>query len=506
MLVVGLLILWLAGGDRFDSAVTAIGETLYVAAVALIHALPGEVYDFTDAGMPPSQTVRLYVAYWLGTAVAIVVVASFVHAALPLLGALRVTAWQRVDTRYDQAKALACDITAEPHLARSALRDYEHGAKDTSADPRELRKALDMRPPIPSHLLRRWASREFAQHRLLDVAFSMTRFFGGAFANVPTISAALRPGVLILASVCVFVGRPLPHQVEWSEDRVAEAAELLTDPAASRLLPFAVLLVALMLISRRTPLIDHIRARDEAAKDANRLLAQLYGRLDVLDHAIYDWRTYLERQRPRMLMVWVENATGGEYGWRHDGGIYKRHSSSDIMQDSMDPNAEIVDKALAGVLETEDRLRDAGLTHVAVSLTRRIYSLMREIGVLRGLPGWNIRNEMPSPAKLAEAFESSKSIFVGLRPSDVRFTAPPSSSQQRPLGGNVRDDVLFSQTEAGRFFESDLEERAYDCARLSDKHLVQLYLFELHLHRVLAFLHRRTRGSALTRSMSVIQK
>jgi hypothetical protein len=61
--------------------------------------------------------------------------------------------------------------------------------------------------------------------------------------------------------------------------------------AVRRYLPLGLVVVAALLLLPRSPLVDRVRARDEAAKDANRLLAELAGRTAKLYYSASRWQT-----------------------------------------------------------------------------------------------------------------------------------------------------------------------------------------------------------------------
>ena len=69
--------------------------------------------------------------------------------------------------------------------------------------------------------------------------------------------------------------------------------------------PVVLLLVGVLVVTRPSTLIDVIRARDEAAKDANRLLAELSGRLMTLEIAVYRWRKQLLATRELLIQEWL---------------------------------------------------------------------------------------------------------------------------------------------------------------------------------------------------------
>ena len=155
---------------------------------------------------------------------------------------------------------------------------------------------------------------------------SFFRSLGGVFLRIPRLSTAIRPGVVVLATYLVLTQRPIRDQWVWIADQVPAAWEWVTSPVPSRLLPVVVLILGLTFVGV-SPIVDHVRARDEAAKDANRLLGELLGRLERLEGVFSEWRRQLHDDRWRLVAHWVERSTDEAYRWRHASGASSRWSS-----------------------------------------------------------------------------------------------------------------------------------------------------------------------------------
>jgi hypothetical protein len=112
---------------------------------------------------------------------------------------------------------------------------------------------------------------------ILERVVEVLAFFGGMslyWVARLRIRQMIRPGALAAAGALAIWS--WPNGSRWTPgDLLSDWATLIPAWNDVRLaLPVAVIIVAIVVVSPRVPLLDRIRARDEAAKDANRLLAR----------------------------------------------------------------------------------------------------------------------------------------------------------------------------------------------------------------------------------------
>jgi hypothetical protein len=81
------------------------------------------------------------------------------------------------------------------------------------------------------------------------------------------------------------------------------------------------LVLVALIVATRTPLVDRVRARDEAAKDANRLLAQLYGRLSDVQHCAAEYIKVVNGSRTEVVAGAVLKGSSGRYTWTYGRGL-----------------------------------------------------------------------------------------------------------------------------------------------------------------------------------------
>jgi hypothetical protein len=256
-------------------------------------------------------------------------------------------------------------------------------------------------------------------------------------------------------------------------------------------------------------MVDHIRARDEAAKDANRLLGELLGGLVELSHALYDWHTKQESQRFARLAAWVDDVTDGRYLWQNDGGIEacspRLGRGWPVLH--LDGDSAAIDAALGRVIDVDTRIHDAGLDHVVRRLTERVHPSMRELDLLRFRhSGARIRRSIPSEHTLANHLDAVTTRMRLWRSLDDRVAAAGSHAlghQSAAWPSDAPEPPLPPQLCRA---EAELEAHAFECAEILDRNLAETMLLELHVDRVVNYLRRRTAGSALLRTLSAIQK
>ena len=144
--------------------------------------------------------------------------------------------------------------------------------------------------------------------------------------------------------------------------------------------------VIILAVSTRSPLVDRIRARDEAAKDANRLLAQLYGRLYDVTLSAYEYVKVVEETRTAIVDNDCTKATGKLYSWTYGGGL-KPHSHNvwdNAPECSFDEEADNLDRACRELSDHLAEYRQNGLHAVANRLTKAVDSSLWQCSIRFG--------------------------------------------------------------------------------------------------------------------------
>jgi hypothetical protein len=485
--VIGLLI---GPSDTELDATHVLGATRQGTRGMILRQLLESIPDMVDRYMPTelrSHTDIRYFLYWLVLAASIVLSACilrYVAFGVVLLYAFDHKGFAR------QRKALKaaqyyCPNSATP---RSSLaRDNDIAVQGKRQVKRRLARAKRLQDFRSETELRWVATAEYGQQRLLSSIYTFTGYFGANFARIPRLGAALRPLVIVGAAVAVLWIRPM-HQQDSLRSFASRLWRETTSITATRILPLAVLLLGIVIVTRPSSLIDVIRARDEAAKDANRLLAELNGRLGRLEVAIYHWREYLVRSRYSMLRKWVDHSSDGDYTWDYAGGVSRMspehlHRYWSDFPDETTRHEEELAAIIHEISALKNLISDKGLYLVILRQTARVSASMAKLAL-----GTDYRRDEDH---FRRSFRTPDHVDRFLRDQEQHVS-------RRPIG--ERDELDLKR------YEKNLEQTAYNVLRVLDFYALDLMVLERHLRRVRIFLTKRVIGSFWTRALSVVQK
>lgn len=339
---------------------------------------------------------------------------------------------------------------------------------------------------VPTVRLAKWARADYLTDLVENLLLNVCRAFG-----------AFRLITLFVAGYAVFWARPSEGFSAWSAVVFPTVRDWLADPASLRFIPFALLFFGLIVVFRRVPLIDRIRARDEAAKDANKYLAEMYGALTRLNSEIYHWVEKLEGERDSLVNALVLELTNDEYEWHYGGGIGRpkgwNHRRLDMQLDEVGSYVGM-EEAIRRLTEVREALADKGLLSVARRLTSRVGLSVDELGLL-----------MPpsaGPYGTTKSIESQRLQHELCLPSRIKAAASNKGLTVLAIYKRASEGKELDR----KRLESALEKDAYDFAELIEEGLVDVRTAWLHARRVPRFLNRRLTGTWWTRSLSVVQK
>lgn len=193
---------------------------------------------------------------------------------------------------------------------------------------------------------------------------------------------------ILFATIIVIWARP-PDNLWTNLDEAWQSVWMAVEGTTpTRLLPLLLLILAVLLFARRGPLIDQIRARDEAAKEANKLLAQLLGQLIPLSVELRDsWCRAVRRMYWLELKRFVHDASDG-YMVMEDRAIVPQSLSTYKFESRRYKplESQSIVAAVARIGTIQQELIDKGLVSVAAALTKPRYLHIREVGLL---PIWS---------------------------------------------------------------------------------------------------------------------
>lgn len=262
-------------------------------------------------------------------------------------------------------------------------------------------------------------------------------------------------------------------------------ATIVSDDFA-RLVPLLFLMIGLFAVISRAPLIDRIRARDEAAREAGRLLGQLQGRLMPVFLAMHDWRCELEERRWILVRDWVEGKSGGAYTWLPCGGIQRAPTHGVAVHHRVDPPPWATGRhhdlrlGCERLVETVQEINDAGLYYMAARSVGRIRGPLQDLGLLDLTPTTEqVLQRMSAPCSIAPAWARKSAV-------------PPV--------------VPFSDIRALERYESTMENEAFARSQQLDIALAELHAAQRRVAEVLDYLTIRIIGTTWTRVLSAVVK
>lgn len=242
------------------------------------------------------------------------------------------------------------------------------------------------------------------------------------------------------------------------------------------------LAVVILIVFPRSPLVDHIRARDESAKDANRLLAQLFGRLSNVEHCAYWYLEEVDAIRIKIIKMAVLKATNGLYTWTHTDGLKPR--ANGYLETAPEPlpneKAEKLDQACRELADHLAEYRRNGLHTVAYRMARPVSC---------SLDACRIRFDDAE----ANAYMSPR-LLLGLCDRDFS------------LAGNGPEEIFEAERrgddECCEQLRIQIDNAARNFACHLDSDLASAYATLRHLKRINYYLNKRLHGNPRTRLAS----
>lgn len=237
------------------------------------------------------------------------------------------------------------------------------------------------------------------------------------------------------------------------------------------------LVVVALIVARRSPLVDRIRARDESAKDANRLLAQLYGRLSDLELCAAEYIKQIDGSRAQLVAAAVLKASSGRYTWSHSSGLTS--SANSFMTNTLEGwfNKKPVEQAFKELSDHLAVYRRNGLDTVAQRLTLPVSFSLYECCIRFSHP---------------ELFNYLRRYFLLDIVSDENTLIRTDFEMMNKAEGRGDD-------ERHEFWKIHTDDAIRDYACSLDGRLASAYVILLHLNHINYFLNRRLHGNTRTR-------
>ena len=449
-------------------------------------------YDEIDQIVGTTNFAVRYGMYYLSTLVAISAIAW-------IISRIAFLAWQQVPsattviaTRHERAAQLAREHSDGTPLFRSQF-SKALGPSECLEDRARKRweTAASLQKQVTEAEIRRWVIREDLAHRAYCRSRSAFRAFGGTYPDRMSLRQLTRPAAAILAAVILMQERPLLGARQAVRNILGSTSELIDSGSLSRAFPILLFIFGVSVtLVRSSRILDGIRARDEAAKDANRLLLELCGALLRAHYGLHSWTRWLTLNRTSIVSEWVRRASGSTYEWDSRGGVRKiirfryAHLSTDSCLNV--PEGNEIDAQIDQIAQIGRRIDGAGLALVCNRITQPV---TRQLAFM-GLNSWH-RCE---PERLRPWFAA---------PSELRIYFDRHLDRWADLSELPSDDD-HNGDDCYRLQE--LEERAFRWALQIDLAIARAIMTERECRTVAIFLNKRVHGNLVTRAASTIQK
>ncbi|MGW5440447.1 hypothetical protein [Nocardia asteroides] len=375
----------------------------------------------------------------------------------------------RIDDHYQKTKERARRLAPESPTARSDIA----AACQPPAGIGRLQFARVQRrlAPLDRDVLQRWAHRDVNADRY-SAKIARVRFLllGPRPSRGNLLSGRRTAAVLALATV-LWV-RPSHQLADWITARSQDMWRLIDGGTVTRTLPALMIIAGLFVVCSRTAL-DNMRARDEASKDANKLLAELLARLVTARRATRSWRQVLSRERFSLTDELVRRLTGHRYHALSTGGIALTTVSTKFPLGHpaavRQGEADAIASAVAEVTEVCERIRQAGLQTVCRRLTWAEHAAFDSLGIFR-IAAHEVRplRSAPQPSHVRAEIDQI------LEFAQHQFPDPDDPEERARFGRWVEDQAFGLQ--------KGLDERLAQLAAVERNLDIAIHLLNRRLH------------------------
>ncbi|MFJ8729838.1 hypothetical protein [Streptomyces bauhiniae] len=292
-----------------------------------------------------------------------------------------------------------------------------------------------------------------------------------------------RPLVVLMSGAVVYeYERPgrTREDLQLISDQIPKIAEQRT------WVPVLVLAVGVFAFTRSGNLIDKIRARDEAAKDVNRMLAELLAKLSELDVSLRSVHENINSYRFAYLDIVSGAAESGrtwypEFGFtgEHYGygvSIYGRKSLDILLEE---PEFQRLQRALNALADHLTEIRDKGVSSVALRILSPVWEELYECRLQSHL--YHVTGHHTLGVQ-------DSMLGLGWMKGRLEFK---ERSFEHAAGEDVSDDGQL---------DSLLIEESYHL----DELVLRSKLTHCQLQRIERFLLKRLHGTPLTKLVSAV--
>jgi hypothetical protein len=293
-----------------------------------------------------------------------------------------------------------------------------------------------------------------------------------------------RRSLVLLASGAAVYQHERPGRTRGDLQIIADEIPRIADQRTW--VPILVLAVGVFAFTRSGNLIDRIRARDEAAKDANRMLAELLAKLSKLDVALQEVHKNIDVYRSAYLDVASGAAESGrawspEFGFESDhyrlrASLYGRKSLEILLEE---PEFQRLQCALDEVADHLTSIREKGISSVALRILSPVWEEL-----------YNCRLQSHLYHSTSRPTAGIKYSMLGLGWMKERL-----ETKERHFGRLAKK----ADRDDGEL-DSKLVEESYHL----DDLILQSRLAHCQLQKIKRFLRQRLHGTSLTKLVSAV--
>ncbi|MBB1259383.1 hypothetical protein [Streptomyces alkaliterrae] len=417
---------------------------------------------------------------WLAIPLKVVIVAVMLLGALTVARLLAIKFWVEVSVRVERRIRYSDILESASEIgARVGNPGWRSNVPRSWAN-------VERRSPV--WLLRYSMARRLVRQIPLEKLERMTKRRNALeqLSRIPkrAVGFASRRSLILLASGAAVYQYERPGRTRDDLQIIADEIPRIAEQRTWA--PILVLTVGVFAITRSGSLIDRIRARDEAAKDANRMLAELLATLSELDVALQEVHENINAYRSAYLDVASGAAESGRawspgFGFESDHyglrvSLYGRKSLEILLEE---PEFQRLQCALDAAADHLAEIREKGISSVALRILspvwQEIYSCRLQSHLYHPTSGYTagIKYSMLGLGWMKERLETKERHFGHLSKKDGR------------------DDGEL---------DAKLVEEAY---RLDDL-ILRSRLAHCQLQKIRRFLLKRLHGTSLTKLVSAV--
>ncbi|MFG3101275.1 hypothetical protein ACGFZL_12255 [Streptomyces sp. NPDC048182] len=298
------------------------------------------------------------------------------------------------------------------------------------------------------------------------------------------VNLAGRRSVVLLASGAVVYRYEHPGRTRADFQIIADELPRIAEQRTW--VPILVLVVGVFAFTRSGSLIDRIRARDEAAKDVNRMLAELLAKLSELDVALQEVHENIDAYRSAYLDAASGAAESGRawspgFGFESDHyalgvSLYGKKSLEILLEK---PEFQRLQCALDAVADHLTDIREKGISSVAL---RILYPVWEEL--------FDCRLQ-------SHLYHSTSRYAVGIKYSmlGLGWMKERLETKERHFARLAKKDDRD---------DGELDARLVEESYHLDDLILQSRLAHCKLQKIKRFLLKRLHGTSLTKLVSAV--